>query len=768
MASPAPGIRFCGLLVRIGLAAALLVTGCAQPSPSLIDELRDADLSEKNPQRVRQSGGPDGKGQPKRAFETYPGDDGFGEQLARANSSAPATTGSLRRSAAQAAVFRAPVQRGGDGYQLNFDNASLGEVVKVILGDTLKLPYFYDPRVQGQITLSTGKPVTREELLSVLESALKMNNGVLSASGNGYRIMPAGEAVGGDLTSVSLNREEALAPGFGVSVLPLHNVAAEAMLTLLENFISRGGSMKAESTGNLLLIRGTAGERRALMDVAASFDVDWLKGQSAGIFPLVHSTPDELIGELQQTMQAEQGDLVAKMIRFQPIHRLNAVLVLSRQSAHLRKAADWIRRLDRSSAAGQSLYVYRVENGKAQDLAALLNDTLGAGGSGRRSSRSEVAPGRGVQSLSAKGSQPSGPLSAGSPQQPSTPQGGPLQPAMATQPARPAQPMTPAPSSPSTSPSGAAAAAPPELRIIADEINNLLLIKSSPSEYQRILTVLRTIDRPPLQVMINATIAEVTLNDTLRYGVQVFLKGKNIAGGHFNQQEIPLAPSLPGMNLIIGSFADPKLVLDALAGVTEVKVVSSPSVVVIDNQPALLKVGDVVPVTTSQTTGVENPNAPIVSSIQFRDTGVILKVIPRVNSSGLVTMDIEQEISAVAGQAGPTLTPTISQRRIASTISVYSGQMVALGGLISEQQNRDKSGLPVINKIPILGEIIGTNSRETKRTELIVFIRPQVIRDPRDARAVAEELRSRLHSMSFPPAPPPRDGGWRTRSTSTR
>jgi general secretion pathway protein D len=773
LASRTPGFRFRGVLVHAAFATALLVAGCAQQSgPALIDELRDADLSEKSPQRVRQSGGPDSKGQTKRAFETYPGDDSFGEQLAKANSSAPATTASLRRSQAQAAVFRAPVQSGGDGYQLNFDNASLAEVVKVILGDTLKLPYFYDPRVQGQITLSTGKPVSRDALLSVLESALKMNNGVLAASGNGYRITPAGEAVAGDLTSVSLNREDALAPGFGVSVLPLHNVSAEAMLTLLENFISRGGSMKAEATGNLLLIRGTAGERRSLMDVAASFDVDWLKGQSAGIFPLTHATPDELIGELQQTMHAEQGDLVAKMVRFQPIHRLNAVLVLSRQSTHLRKAAEWIRRLDRSNAAGQSLYVYRVENSKAQDLAALLNDTLGSGGGGRKSSRSEVAPGRGVQSLSAKGSQSSSnpnPLSTGGGLlQPAAPQTGQVQPAAAIRPARPAPSTTPAPG-PSAAPSSGASSAPPEARIIADEVNNLLLINSSPSEYQRILTVLRKIDRPPLQVMINATIAEVTLNDTLRYGVQVFLKGKDFSGGHVNQTEIPLGPGFPGMNFILGSLTDPKLVLDALAGVTEVKVVSSPSVVVIDNQPALLKVGDEVPISTQQTSAIESVNAPIINTIRFRDTGVILKVIPRVNSSGLVTMDIEQEISAVVPQAGgPTLTPTISQRRIASTISVYSGQMVALGGLISEQRNRDKSGLPIINKVPILGEIIGTNERGTKRTELIVFIRPQVIRDPHDARAVAEELRSRLHSMSFPPPPPLRDGGWRTRSTHAR
>ena len=429
--------RFRGLFMHVALAAAVLAAGCSQQSStSLIDQVRNSDLSEQRPRPVRQAN-PDPNQQPKRQSETYPGDDSFSEQLANA-SATPASAPGTPRSPAQAAVYRTRLQQGGDGYQLNFENANLSEVVKVILGDTLRLPYHYDPRVQGQVTLSTGQAVSREELLAVLESALKMNNAALIDGDGVYRITPAGEAVGGEAVPVSLNRDEMVMPGFGISVLPLHNVSAEAMLRLLENFISKGGSLRAETTGNLLLVRGTASERRTLMDVAASFDVDWLKGQSAGIFPLTHSTPDELIAELTQTMQGEQGDLVAKMIRFQPIHRLNAVLVLTRQSNQLKKAAEWIKRLDRSNAAGQSLYVYRVENGKAQDLAALLNDTLGGSAGGRRS-RTDVAPGKGVQSLAARATQPSNPLTTGAlPTQPGQQTG--MQPAMA-QMQRPPQPQ---------------------------------------------------------------------------------------------------------------------------------------------------------------------------------------------------------------------------------------------------------------------------------------------------------------------------------------
>jgi general secretion pathway protein D len=751
----ARGPRACGRLFCVALLAAVTISGCSQgptqgfadalrkadPNQGLAEGLRTADLSEKQPHPVKQASNPDAKDRAPRPFENYPGNDQFGAQLAKEGRPQSAnqaiTPVSLTRS-----------QRVSEGYQLNFDNAPLAEVTKIILGDTLKLAYYYDPRVQGQVTLSTGRAVTRDELLTILESALKMNNGALVYGDGGYRIAPLGEVAGGGEAAISVAPEEASTPGFGVSVLPLQNVSAEAMTKLLESFIAKGGSVRAETTGNLLLIRGPSRERQSLTDVAVSFDVDWLKGQSAGIYPLTHTTPDEMIAEVTQAMQADQGDLMAKMVRFQPITRLNAVLVLARQSNHLKQAAEWIRRLDRSSTAGQSLYVYRVENGKAQDLAALLNDTLGTGGASRRTQRSEVAPGKDISSLTASATQPTSPLSTASlpgqsPQQP--------QPAMA----QASPPLVRRPEAPvssgaaNTSKEGAAS----EIRIISDDTNNLLLIRAGPRDYDRIMGVLRQVDRPPLQVMINATIAEVTLNDTLHYGVQVYLKGKNLSGGISDGSTLTIKPGLPGFNMFFGHIADPKIVLDALAAITEVKVVSSPSVVVVDNQPALLKVGDEVPVSTQQATVLENPTAPIVSSIQFRSTGVILKVIPRVNSSGLVTMDIEQEISAVASQGPTTLTPTISQRRIASTISVYSGQMVALGGLISEARDFDKSGLPGLARIPVLGELIGSTTNSIKRTELIVFIRPQVIRDSRDARIVAEELRSRLQSMAIPRRP---------------
>lgn len=728
----------------------LLSAGCGQllaPPNSLLEDVRETDLSPQYPTRVRQPTGT-GAGAGPRRVELYPGD----------------TKSPVQPVTEEQRVLRNDVTRSGNGYQLNFESADVAVVSKAVLGDTLRIPYVLDTRVQGQLTLSTGRPVSQNELIKVFETALRLNNGALVSDGNGgYRIIPAGEAAAGEIGHIGpLDRSLGVLPGYGVTIMPLRHISSEAMIRLLEGFLARGGSARAEAVGNLLLIRGSAREREVIADVVDMFDVDWLKGQSAGIFPLVHASPDAIIQELNAVLQNEQNTLSSNMIRFQPIARLNAVLVLARRPEALQTAGTWIRRLDKSNTAGDQLFVYQVENGKAVDIAEVLNDTFGAGGGGRRrSARAEVAPGRDALSTVSTGSFDQKAATTPGQQQtssPDTPSGVARQKSRGTGIGGLTDTLTSG---------GSGATAPIDVRIVADEANNSLLIRASQSDYQKILSALRRIDRPPLQVLINATIAEVTLNNALRYGVQAYLKSAGGSRGSVGYhpgntgstiaETLTLTPSFPGFNLLVGNLVDPKVVLDALASVTSVKVVSSPSLVVVDNQSATLKVGDEVPIATQQAQSTISPDAPILNTIRFRETGVILKVTPRVNSSGLVTMDIEQEISQVAGtapgQGTSTLTPTISQRRIASTIAVYSGQSVVLGGLINEQSNSDKKSVPIINRIPMVGDLLGKTEMDRKRTELIVFIKPEVIRNSRDASLVSQDMRSRLKSMAFEPAP---------------
>ena len=624
----------------------------------------------------------------------------------------------------------------GAGFEVNFDNAELQEVVKVILRDTLNIDYIIDPNVQGKVTLSAARPLSETQLLDVLESVLQMNRAAMVREGELYRIITDATLRAGGAGSVSYAAERRqIGPGYGISVLPLEHVAAPEMLRLLASFVAEPRSLRAEVNRNLLLIRGTAAERANLLDVSATFDVDWLSGQSAGIYRLLYASPDEMVHELSRVFRVKPGAIGEDLIRFEPIKRLNAVLVLTKRRKLLEKAAAWVKRLDKTDPLAENVYVYRVEHTNAARLADILNKMFGGQITSERAPEAEVAPGQqATLTSSTQGSLSGGLGEAAAVQSPGqSGNGGGI--------------ATPAVQRP-----GRGANAGENIQVVADEIQNKLLIRASLLNFKKVLGVLQRLDRPSAQVLIKATLAEVQLNKNLRYGVQLFLQERHNTPegvlGFSNGASLTIQPQLPGLNFIVGLPDSPKVILDALQNQTSVRIVSSPSVVVVNNESATLQVGDDVPISTRQAVSVTDPEAPIVNNIEFRKTGVILKVTPRINSDGLVTMEVEQEISAVTGattegQAG-TLTPTISQRRVASTISVYSGQMVVLGGLVTERANKFANRVPIIERIPLLGDALGKTDDKGDRTELVVFIQPQVIRDAADATMIANELRHRL------------------------
>jgi general secretion pathway protein D len=304
------------------------------------------------------------------------------------------------------------------------------------------------------------------------------------------------------------------------------------------------------------------------------------------------------------------------------------------------------------------------------------------------------------------------------------------------------------------------------VRITADTVNNTVLIYADRENYRIVESTLQQVDQPQLQVAIDATIAEVTLTDELSYGVQVYLTSHNLGlgtdkGSILNTQatSAPVSAAaatvagtvastfinsaFPGFNFLIGSQSQPSAILDALHTVTSVKVLSNPSLVVVNNQVATLQVGDVVPVSTGSATVLTTSNT-VVNTIDYRNTGIILRVSPRINVNGNVRLDVEQEISNVSTATATSLTPTVSERKVKSSISVANGQTVLLAGLISEQQNKTRSGIPLLDQIPGLGDGFSNQDNKKTRTELIIFIRPQIIRDGTDAHFVAEELRSKL------------------------
>ena len=653
----------------------------------------------------------------------------------------------------------------GTGFDLNFENTPVATVAKVVLGDILGTGYTIDPRVQGTVSLVSVKPVPKSDIIFVLENALRLSGVVLVRDTAGYRLTPIGDAVGsGRVDAVASSPE----PGYGVSVVPLQYVSAQTVLKLMDSFATKPGMVRADSTRNILLIQGSGAERRAAVDTALSFDVDWMRGQSVGIYPITNSAPEPIIAELEKIMDSGESGLSQNVIKFQAVGRLNAVMVVSRKPALLRTAATWIKRLDNADPGRTSVHVYHVKYGEARQIARVLTEMF-VGGSSSASldtAGSQIAPGSGTSStssadrLSLNGNNNGSSSSTFGPRSQSgigtsTPSGfGAMQSAA----------NTTSGSASLDAPTAGAGGKPvlQGVRITADTVNNTLLIYADQENYRIIETTLQQVDQPQLQVAIDATIAEVTLNNELSYGVQFYLTSHNLGlkpdqGSALNTQSTsaPAAAAagtvanafinraFPGFNFLIGSESQPSAILDALHTVTGVKVLSNPSLVVVNNQVATLQVGDVVPVSTGSATVLTTSNT-VVNTIDYRNTGIILRVSPRINVNGNVRLDVEQEISNVSPTTAASLTPTVSERKVKSSISVATGQTVLLAGLISEQQNTDRNGIPLLDQIPGLGDAFSHQDKKSVRTELIIFIRPQIIRDGTDAHFVAEELRSKL------------------------
>jgi general secretion pathway protein D len=652
----------------------------------------------------------------------------------------------------------------GSGYDLNFENAPVAAVAKVILGDVLNVGYTIDPRVQGTVTLASVRPVPKADALYVLENALRMSGVALVRDRSGYRLLPAAEAGPG-----GIDRAGSAEAGQGISVVPLRYVSAQTMFKLLDAFGVKASSLRPDSGRNSLIITGSGSDRAAAIDTILSFDADWMRGQSVGIFPVRNSQPEPLIAELEKIMDSGDGGLSNNVVKFQAIARLNSVMVVSQKPEYLRRAGTWIARLDKSDTEAANMKSYPLRYGSSKHVVALLNEILvgpaGGGGASLDSASSQLAPGGGI-SVSSSGNPIASlsglPTAAAGAATPVT--GG----AGTVAGARPA-PGQDLPTGGGTPGSGARPAGGsgylPNVRITADVTNNAILVYAN-NESQRIVErTIRQIDRPQRQIAIEATIAEVTLNDQLSYGVQYFLASKkgsisSTIPGVTNNGTTAIEPAsnavnaaagallgrvLPGFNFLIGSENSPRVVLDALHSLTNVKVLSNPSLVVLDNQTATLQVGDQVPFSTGTAT-VLTANNTVVSTIDYKNTGIILRVLPRANSNGNIVLDIEQEISSVAAGSSGSLTPTISQRRVKSSIAVTSGQTVLLAGLISETENKQRMGIPILDSIPGIGDAFSHQNNTRARTELILFIRPTLIKDAVDAHVIAEEMRSKMNS----------------------
>ena len=653
---------------------------------------------------------------------------------------------------------------------LNFVDTDIREIVRTVLGTTLNVNYTIDPNVHGTGSIDTPTPLPRSALLPTLETLLNENGATIIQRNGIYAVVPLPAGATRNLVSGTN------APGAGTQVVPLRYASAKDLAKVLEPYVAEGGKIAADPARNAVIVSGDQAVRQTLVGLVRAFDIDILVGQSYALFPVGDGDPAKRASEFERVLQAQGEGALAGLVRVIPMDRVNAVLVVSSQPRYIDAARRFFR-LTREveDATARSWHVYYVQNGQSADLELLLQRAFtprnvsptpappgttapgaaplaiapgGApgggpigGGLGGAIGVTGAAGGLGgaAGGMSAAAGGAAGAFGAGIPPPPQTAE---------------APPLATEPLSAETGPAGAGAEN--RIRIIANRRNNALLIYATPSEYSVIEGMLRKIDIIPLQVLIEATIAEVTLNDDLQYGTQFFLKTGHIAQT-LGAPNPPFQP-LGGLTFpstfsgFILSHA-PRYAIEALAAVTKVKVLSAPQVMVLDNEPARLQVGQQVPVLTGTATSTLTTGAPVVNSVDYHATGVIMQVTPRVNSGGLVTLDIAQEVSDVAPQATNSVagSPTFDDQTFRTRVAIQDGQTVGMAGLIRDNLSEGNSGLPFLKDIPLLGTLLSSQNNTRARSELLVLITPHVVHDQRDARALTEDLRSQLVNAGLLP-----------------
>ncbi|WP_312835678.1 type II secretion system secretin GspD [Comamonas sp.] len=696
---------------------------------------------------------------------------------------------------------------GGAPVSFRFEEAPVAEVVRTVMGDILKIDYVMHPPLQGTVTLTTPKPIDPDKAVFLLEAALQANGLAMVRDARGTYQVGKPEVLRSLVGNVRIaGAPGSMAPGYGVIVVPLQYIGATEMSNILKPIIPAEALIKVDTVRNVLIMQGTRTQSEGWMEMVKTFDVDLLKGMSVGIYPLKHASIEEVSAALQMVNggggQAAQGQGAAASagiaggaagaaaqrrpgqatgaaasgsgnnqlsgnaaaaaalltslgdsnplfgaLRVLPIPRLNALMVITPRASYLDEAERWIRRLDVPGYGGSEpeLYVYRVQNGNAKYLAQVLNGIFGGQQGAAGNMTSGVAPGlNGVNNnnnrlgggfnnfgsttgfSSGFGNNNANRFgNTGNAQQ----QGG-----------------TPT----------ITATAIGDIRVVADEFNNTILVWSTGSQFRKIEASLKRLDVAPIQVLIEASIIEVTLNDNLEYGVEWLFRNSGIGGRNFSGTGSlgSLNNTTPGtIAAAAGNFTyslfnsggDIAARLSAVAGQGQVKMLSSPSVMVMDNHPASISVGEQIPVKVSSTI---TSTSFLSDNYQLKDTGVILNVTPSVNSGNMVSLQIDQSVIDSAGLDSASQQTKFSNRQLTSKLAVRSGESIVMGGLIRDRNEDSDSGIPLLKDIPIIGKAFSSTVRKTARTELLLVMTPRVVRTDVDVREVSEELRDRLRGLN--------------------
>ncbi|WP_434989368.1 type II secretion system secretin GspD [Xanthomonas melonis] len=688
---------------------------------------------------------------------------GSGTMINQSAASAPAPT--LGMASSGSATF-------------NFEGESLQAVVKAILGDMLGQNYVIAPGVQGTVTLATPNPVSPAQALNLLEMVLGWNNARMVFNGGRYNIVPADQALAG--TVAPSTASPSAARGFEVRVVPLKYISASEMKKVLEPYARPNAIVGTDPARNVITLGGTRAELENYLRTVQIFDVDWLSGMSVGVFPIQSGKAEKVAADLEKVFGEQSKTPSAGMFRFMPLENANAVLVITPQPRYLDQIQQWLDRID-SAGGGVRLFSYELKYIKAKDLADRLAEVFGGGRGNGGDSSASLAPGAETSVLGGQlgnrdssmggssgltggsigengGGTVGGEFGGGSGMGSGSTGGGLGNGSLQL--------------SPRSNGNGAVT-----LEVEGDKVGvsavaetNTLLVRSTPQSWNSIRDVIEKLDVMPMQVHIEAQVAEVTLTGRLQYGVNWFFENAVNAPVASGGAGLPPAVGRGIWGDIAGTVTNTggvswtflgknaAAVISALDNVTNVRLLQTPSVFVRNNAEATLNVGSRIPInSTSINTGLGSDSS--FSSVQYIDTGVILKVRPRVTKDGMVFLDIVQEVSSpgarpAACTAATTTTVNsaacnvdINTRRVKTEAAVQSGDTMMLAGLIDDMTTDGSQGVPFLSKLPVVGALFGQKTKNTDRREVIVLITPSIVRNPQEARNLTDEYGQKFKAM---------------------
>jgi len=617
--------------------------------------------------------------------------------------------------------------------EFNFDDADIYEVIRT-LSELLNINYIVDSNVKGKVTIHTAGGLRKEDLMPVFFQILEVNGLTAIKEGSLHKIIQIKDAPRMPITSTFGRKGEDLPPGerIIIQIIPLKFISAQEMTKLLTPFISAGGTILSQKDSNTLLVVDKGLNILKIIRLVEAFDMNVFEKVNYEFYPLANTDAEEVAKVLKEIFSSY---LTARKedIKIVTVNHLNTLLVISAHTQVFEKAREFIRQLDMADEEVEPrIYVYSVKNGEAKDLGSLLNQVFAdkpsakeKGAKDQTKKKAESAPSRNPFSRKTKEAKAEEAKAEKAPE------------------ARKESMQPMASGKIETTGSGTLRG---EINITADEIRNALIIEAIPADYRVIENILRQIDVLPRQVLIEATIAEISLDKSTELGIEwTYLKGP----GSLSTSLLDASLGSAGFKYTIGMTDRWTSALKALASENKVNVLSSPHVLASDNKEAKIDVSSEIPVGS---TGYEYTagEVPVFeTTIEYRDTGVILAVTPHINERGLVTMDINQEVSeqgvdvTVAGRDYPSFTKRIIQ----TTLTVKHGQSIVIGGLIKDKGSEGVAGAPCLINIPVVRYLTGTESESTEKTELIVLITPHVIASLDDVDAVTEEFKSKVGNV---------------------